>query len=173
MTKKENLVSKAVQAILLSSGLLFFGITSSLESQTQQPLMYGSPINLEQARKVISAAQAEAKKNNWLMAIAIVDTGGNLVLFERLDGTQIGSIEIARLKAVTANNFKRPSKSLEDAIAAGGIGLRLLAIQGIAPLEGGELILLDGKIIGAIGVSGAQSVQDGQVARSGTAALKQ
>ncbi|EPG74091.1 PF03928 domain protein [Leptospira fainei serovar Hurstbridge str. BUT 6] len=137
------------------------------------PLVYGNPITLEQAKKVMAAAEAEAKKNNWLMAIAIVDAGGNLVLFQKLDGTQLGSSEVAKLKASTANNFKRPSKSLEEAIANGGIGLRILAIQGIAPLEGGELILMDGKIIGAIGVSGAQSTQDGQVARAGVAALKQ
>nr|WP_244243516.1 heme-binding protein [Leptospira andrefontaineae] len=136
-----------------------------------QPLSYGPNINLEQAKKVIAAAEAEAKKNQWNMAIAVVDTGGNLVLLQRMDNTQIGSIEIAKGKASTANNFKRSSRALEEAIEKGGIGLRLLAVPGVFPLEGGELILLDGKIIGAIGVSGAQSTQDGQVARAGISAL--
>jgi uncharacterized protein GlcG (DUF336 family) len=119
----------------------------------------------------MTAALAEASKNNWTMAIAIVDAGGNLVLFKKMDNTQLGSIEVSKSKATTANNFKRPTKVLEDAVAGGGIGLRLLSISGIATLEGGELIIENGKIIGAIGVSGAQSAQDGQVARAGTGAL--
>ncbi|TGK39682.1 GlcG/HbpS family heme-binding protein [Leptospira andrefontaineae] len=147
---------------------LFFGIVLPFQAQ---PLSYGPNINLEQAKKVIAAAEAEAKKNQWNMAIAVVDTGGNLVLLQRMDNTQIGSIEIAKGKASTANNFKRSSRALEEAIEKGGIGLRLLAVPGVFPLEGGELILLDGKIIGAIGVSGAQSTQDGQVARAGISAL--
>ena len=105
------------------------------------------------------------------MAIAIVDTGGKLVLFKKMDNTQIGSIDVSISKAVTANNFKRPSKALEDAVAGGGIGLRVLALPGVTPLEGGELILLNGKIIGAIGVSGGQSTQDGQVARAGLSVI--
>jgi len=118
----------------------------------------------------MAVALQEATKNNWTMAIAIVDAGGNLVLFKRMDNTQLGSIEVAKAKATTANNFKRPTKVLEDAVAGGGIGLRLLSIQGVATLEGGELITKNGKIIGAIGVSGAQSTQDGQVARAGAGA---
>nr|WP_246048790.1 heme-binding protein [Leptospira sarikeiensis] len=146
----------------------FFGGIGVTQAQT---LTYGQNINLEQAKKVIAAAEAEAKKNQWNMAIAVVDTGGNLVLFQKMDNTQVGSIEIAKGKASTANNFKRPSRALEEAIEKGGIGLRLLSVPGVFPLEGGELILLDGKIIGAIGVSGAQSTQDGQVAKAGVAAL--
>lgn len=144
-------------------------------AQTQKPaaapLLYGDPIKLEQAEKVMAAAVQEASKNNWTMAIAIVDAGGNLVLFKKMDNTQLGSIDVAKTKATTANNFKRPTKVLEDAVAGGGAGLRLLSLQGIATLEGGELIFENGKIIGAIGVSGAQSTQDGQVARAGTSAL--
>ncbi|SRR5258706_3609352 len=152
-------------------------ITATLSSLAQNqkpapaPLTYGDPISLEQAEKVMTAAMQEASKNNWTMAIAIVDAGGNLVLFKKMDNTQIGSIEVAKAKAITANNFKRPTKVLEDAIAGGGIGLRILSLPGVTPLEGGELIMLNGKIIGAIGVSGAQSTQDGQVARAGTSVV--
>jgi glc operon protein GlcG len=135
------------------------------------PLTYGETIKLDQAEKVLAAALQEATKNNWTMAIAIVDTGGKLVLFKRMDNTQIGSIDVAISKAVTANNFKRPSKVFEDAVTSGGIGLRVLSLPGVTPLEGGELIMFNGKIIGAIGVSGAQSSQDGQVARAGTSTL--
>lgn len=135
------------------------------------PLVYGESIKLAQAEKVMAAALQEANKNNWLMAIAIVDTGGKLVLFKKMDNTQLGSIDVAIGKAITANNFKRPTKSLEEAVAGGGIGLRLLAVPNITPLEGGELILLNGKIIGAIGVSGAKSSEDGQVARAGTGTI--
>src|SRR5882672_3873798 len=144
-------------------------------AQTQKPattpLVYGDPIKLEQAEKVMAAALQEAIKNNWTMAIAIVDAGGNLVLFKKMDNTQLGSIEVAKSKATTANNFKRPTKVLEDAVAGGGIGLRLLSLSGIAALEGGELLLENGKIVGAIGVSGAQSTQDGQVARAGVSVI--
>ncbi len=157
--------------------ILFLVIINIIPSvaQTQKPaappLTYGEPIRLEQAEKVMAAALQEATKNNWTMAIAIVDTGGKLVLFKKMDNTQIGSIDVAISKATTANNFKRPSKVFEDAVAGGGIGLRVLSLPGVAPLEGGELILLNGKIIGAIGVSGAQSPQDGQVARTGVSAV--
>jgi glc operon protein GlcG len=135
------------------------------------PLVYGESIKLEQAEKVMSAAIQEASKNNWMMAIAIVDIGGNLVLLKKMDNTQIGSINVAISKATTANNFKRPSKVLEDVVAGGGAGLRILSIPGVVPVEGGELIMHNGKIIGAIGVSGASSAQDGQVARAGTGSL--
>jgi len=161
----------------MKSILIGFCIVSiSLSTRAQQktaatPLVYGDPIRLEQAEKVMAAAVQEATKNNWTMAIAIVDTGGKLVLFKKMDNTQIGSIDVAISKATTANNFKRSSKVFEDAVAGGGVGLRVLSLPGVAPLEGGELIMLNGKIIGAIGVSGAQSTQDGQVARAATSTL--
>jgi glc operon protein GlcG len=139
--------------------------------KTPAPLVYGESIRLEQAEKIVSAAIAEATKNNWTMAVAIVDTGGKLVLFKKMDNTQIGSIDVAISKATTANNFKRATKVFEDAVAGGGLGLRVLSLPGVTPLEGGELIMLNGKIIGAIGVSGAQSSQDGQVARAGLSVL--
>ena len=137
------------------------------------PLPYGVAITLDQAKKAMFAAETEARKNNWNVAIVVVDSGGHMVAMQRLDGTQIASIDIAKGKAVTANNYRRPTKTLEDAIAGGGAGLRLLAVPGIMPLEGGVLVTADGKIIGAIGVSGVLSTQDAQVARAGAeAAIK-
>ena len=159
---------------LLILGLAAITSVSSM-AQTQKPapapLTYGEPIRLEQAEKVMAAALQEALKNNWTMAIAIVDTGGKLVMFKRADNTQIGSVDVAISKAITANNFKRATKVFEDAVAGGGLGLRVLSLPGVTPLEGGELIMLNGKIIGAIGVSGGQSTQDGQVAKAGLAVI--
>ncbi len=135
------------------------------------PLPYGAPISFGQAEKVMAAAIQEAARNGWTMAIAIVDTGGNLVAFQKMDNTQIGSVEVAIGKAKTANNFKRPTKAFEDVVANGGAGLRILSLPGAVPLEGGEPILFQGKIIGGIGVSGMQSAQDDQVAKAGLSAL--
>jgi glc operon protein GlcG len=163
--------SKFALPILLLAIIPSISLLAQAQQPQASPLVYGEPIKLEQAEKAMAAAMQEAAKNNWMMAIAIVDVGGNLVLFKKMDNTQIGSINVAISKATTANNFKRPSKVLEDAVAGGGAGLRVLSIPGIVPVEGGELIILNGKIIGAIGVSGASSVQDGLVARAGVAAL--
>lgn len=153
-----------------------FSVAAQKEStpvKTMTPIVeYGDPITLDNAKKVLKAAEAFAVGNQWTVVIAIVDSGGNLVLLEKLDHTQFGSIEVAIGKAKTAINFKRPTKLLEDAVANGGVGLRLLAVPGVFPLEGGELILSNGKIIGAIGVSGMQSTQDAEVAKAGLAALK-
>jgi uncharacterized protein GlcG (DUF336 family) len=118
------------------------------------------------------AAEAEATKNNWAMAIAILDSTGHVVMRHRFDNTQYGSIPVAEDKARTALDFRRPSKMFEDLVAQGGIGLRTLAIRGAAPLEGGLPIIVDGKIVGAIGVSGATSQQNGQVAIAGADAAK-
>lgn len=160
------------QTLFVSFIAMIAAITSLAQTQKPTaPLTYGESIRLEQAEKIMAAALQEAAKNNWTMAIAIVDTGGKLVLFKKMDNTQVGSIDIAISKATTANNFKRPTKVLEDAVAGGGQGLRILSLPGAIALEGGELILLNGKIIGAIGVSGAQSSQDGQVARAGASVI--
>jgi uncharacterized protein GlcG (DUF336 family) len=134
------------------------------------PLPYGMPIGLDAARRAMSAAEEEAQRNNWNVAIAIVDSGGHLVMMHRLDSTQIASIRIAEGKARSALEFRRPTKALEDAVAGGGAGLRLLAVEGITPLEGGVLIQSGGRIIGAIGVSGVTSAQDAQIARAGAEA---
>jgi glc operon protein GlcG len=133
---------------------------------------YGTPISLEQAKKVIAAAETEAQKNNWFVVITVVDTGGYVVATHRLDNTQLGSIPVAEEKARTAVLYRRPSKVFEDAVAGGGIGLRVLGLRGATPYEGGVPIFVDGKLIGAVGVSGMLPQQDGQVANAGAGALK-
>lgn len=135
-------------------------------------MSYGPNINVETAKKIAAPAIAEARKNNWQMAVAIVDTAGDLVYFERMDDTQVGSVQVAQAKARSAARFKRPTKALQDALAAGGEGLRILALEGAVPVDGGVPITVDGRIVGAIGVSGGTSAQDGQVAAAGLAAVK-
>ncbi len=132
---------------------------------------YGPPITLDQAKRVMAAAELEAAKNSWQVAITILDSGGNPVMFHKIDNAQLSAATVSEGKARTALEFKRPSKALDDAIAAGGAGMRLLALKDITPLEGGVLIVVDGKIIGAIGISGALSSQDAQAAGAGAAAL--
>jgi len=134
----------------------------------QAPIpQYGPNVTLEQAKKMAAAGEAEARKNGWPMAISIVDTAGQLVYFQRMDDTQTASVDIASDKAVTAAMFKRPTKALQDAIAGGGAGLRLLTARRVTALEGGLPIYIGGKIAGGIGVSGGTSEQDGQVAKAG------
>ena len=138
----------------------------------QMPIPYGAPISLEAARKPLAAAMAEAAKNHWTMAIAIVDTSGNLVYYEKMDNTQIASANVAIDKARSAVLYKRPTKAFQDAVAGGGAGLRVLRLQGAMPVEGGLPLVADGRIIGAIGVSGDTSEHDNQCATAGIAALK-
>ena len=156
---------------LAGACLLVFLASAPAVAQTPPP-SYGPPIGIEDARKVMNAAEGEAAKNNWAVVISIIDSGGNIVMLHRRDDVQLSSIEIAQGKAKTALMFKRPSKVLDDAISAGGSGLRFLALKDIVPLEGGVPILLDSKIIGAIGVSGVLSSQDAQIARAGVDGLK-
>jgi glc operon protein GlcG len=138
----------------------------------QLPNPYGLPITLEHAKIAAGPALAEARKNSWTMAVAIVDNAGNLVYFEKMDGTQTGSVKVAIEKARSAALYKRPTKVFQDALAAGGEGLRILRLEGAVPVDGGFPLLMDGKIVGAIGVSGATSQQDGQCAKAGADALK-
>ena len=139
---------------------------------TPQTMSYGPNINVETAKKLAAPAIAEARKNNWNMAIAIVDTAGDLVYFEKMDDTQVGSVQIAQSKARSAARFKRATKVFQDGLAAGGVGLRLLALEGAVPVEGGIPLVSGGKIVGAIGASGGTSEQDGIVAQAGASALK-
>jgi uncharacterized protein GlcG (DUF336 family) len=132
---------------------------------------YGAPISLADAKKAMAAAEAEATKNGWGVAIAIVDSGANVVMLQRLDNAQLSSVRIAEQKARTAAEFRRPTKVFEDAVAGGGIGLRVLSF-GASVAEGGVPIVSGGKVIGAIGASGVQSHQDAEVAQAGADALK-
>jgi glc operon protein GlcG len=163
---QESKLKSILKAVVLSSSLL------ACSAFAQAPAPYGPAISLEAAKKAMAAAESEARKNNWNVVIAIVDSASQLVLLQRLDNTQYGSIDIAKGKATTSVNFRRPSKALEDAIAGGGAGLRLLRVDGLTPLEGGVPIVVDGKIIGGIGVSGVTSQQDAQIAKAGADAAK-
>jgi glc operon protein GlcG len=128
---------------------------------------YGVSINLEQAKKAIAAGQVEARKNNWPVAIAIVDNSGLLVAYERMDNTQTASVQVAIDKAVSAAMWRRPTKAFQEALAGGGVGLRVLSLRGASPAEGGLPLIMDGKIVGGIGVSGVNADQDGMVAKAG------
>ena len=127
-------------------------------------------LTLSAAKQIAAAAEAEARKNNWNVVITVVDEGGHLIYLQRMDETQIASVEIAQGKARTAVLYKRPTKAMEDAVAGGRTVI--LRLPGAVPVEGGLPITVDGRIIGAIGVSGVQSSQDAQVARAGLAAIE-
>jgi len=150
---------------------LLIAIASLCAAIVIYPMTYGEPVTLAEAKKIVAAAQAEAAKNGWNMAIAIVDSGANLVLLEKMDNTQLGSIDVCQQKAMTSLKFKRATKAIEDVIEKGGAGLKMLGMPGVMPVEGGELIVKGDKIVGAIGVSGALSAQDTQVAKAGLTAL--
>ena len=143
-----------------------------MSSSPVGPLQYGASITLEDAKKAAAPALAEARKNNWTMAVAIVDTSGNLVYYEKMDNTQLGSSRVAVDKARSAALFKRPTKALQDAITPGGVGLRTFGLRGAVPAEGGLPLMVGGKIVGAIGVSGDTSENDGVCARAGAAELR-
>lgn len=156
--------------LIIFAALMLAGATIPVGAQQPAPsppptTPYGSPIGLEAAKKVMAVAEAEAAKNNWPMAIVILDSTGHTVMLHKLDNTQYGSIRVAELKAQSALDFRRPSKVFEDLVAQGGIGLRTLALPGAAPFEGGVPIVSDGKVVGAVGVSGGTAPQDGQVAK--------
>jgi uncharacterized protein GlcG (DUF336 family) len=146
-------------------------LLAAATSYAQVP-QYGTNINMEQARKAAAAAEAEARKNGWPMAIAITDTAGQLVYFVRMDNTQTASVQIAQDKSVSSAMYRRPTKAFQDGVAGGGAGLRFLNLRGASTVEGGLPLTVDGKIIGGIGVSGMASDQDGAVAAAGVAALK-
>lgn len=151
--------------------LIFTLCAVSMQAQIM-PNPYGLPISLDNAKKVAAPALAEAAKNDWTMAVAVVDTAGILVYFEKQDNTQLGSAEVAIDKARSATLFKRPTKAFQETLATGADGLRVLHLKGAVAVEGGVPLVMEGKIIGAIGVSGGTAQQDGQCAKAGAEALK-
>ena len=155
---------------MLAIFALFAGAQEGFAPPPQIP--YGIPVDLENARAVASAAAEEARSNGWTMAIAIVDPGGHLVYFEKMDGTQTGSVEVAIDKARSAALFRRPTRVFEDGVATGGQGVRLLNLRGAVPLDGGVPIIVDGQVIGGIGVSGGSGAQDGVAAQAGVDAIQ-
>lgn len=152
---------------LVLASLALLAVIGSSPAGAQ--LLHTKALSLEAAKRMAAAAEAEARENSWNVAVAIVDASGGLILFHRLDETQPASLDIAIQKARTAARFKRPTKALEDAVAGGRTVL--LAVDGLLPLEGGLPIIVDGKVIGAVGVSGVTSRQDAQVAQAAIAAL--
>ena len=136
-------------------------IASAAPAQ-QMPIPYGAPISLEQARTIVASARQAASQRRLSMAFAVVEPGGQLVLFEKMDGTQYGSEIIAPEKARTAARFKRPTKSFSDSVAAGRVAV--LSLPGIVAVEGGVPIVVQGRIVGGLGVSGGTSEQDGEIA---------
>jgi glc operon protein GlcG len=166
---KKTAVRVVLGTLFVASAL---AIVPTQRLKAQMPNPYGAPISLENAKKAAAPALAEAEKNHWNMAVAIVDPSGNLVYYEKMDNTQLGSANVAIDKARSAALFKRPTKALQDALAAGGDGWRILRVQGAVPVEGGIPLVMDGKIVGAIGVSGAASAQDAQCAKAGADVIK-
>ena len=157
--------------LILALAAVAASFGSIRSAAAQAPTPYGAPINLAMAKKVLAAAEAEANKQSWPVCIAVVDCSGYLVAFQRLDNTQLGSVEVAIEKAKTSALFRRPTKAFEDVIAQGGAGLRVLRLPGL-PIEGGLPIVHEGKVIGAVGVSGVTSTQDAEVAKAGLTALE-
>jgi uncharacterized protein GlcG (DUF336 family) len=157
--------------ILASLAVALAVLVPNALALAQAPPAYGPAITLEQAKKVMAGAEEEARKNNWPVVIAILDSGGNLVMLQRLDNAQWGSVQIAIDKARSAVALRRPTKVFQDLIAQGGVHLRLLNL-GYSVLEGGIPIVVDGRIVGGIGVSGVTSQQDAQIAQAGIDALR-
>jgi uncharacterized protein GlcG (DUF336 family) len=163
-----------MKTVLAGFALIAAGLAAPAFAQAPAPsvpeampfdIPYGEPIGLDQAKQVADAAQGEMKKHNWKMAIAIVDPSGGLVFFEKIDGTQNASVRIAQAKAKSAAGLRRPTKLFADAINAGSPAI--MSLPGIVGSEGGIPLVQGGKMIGAIGVSGGLSSQDGVVAKAG------
>jgi len=160
------------KAMVRSVVAAMFALGALASAVAQMPNPYGPVISLEEAKKAAAPALAEAAKNKWTVAVAIVGPAGALVYYEKMDNTQLGSAEVAIDKARTAALFKRPTKAFQDVVAGGGDGLRILTLKGVVAVEGGIPLVLDGKIVGAIGVSGATSSQDAQCAKAGADIVK-
>lgn len=157
---------------LAQCSLVCVAILYAANVTAQAPIPYGPGVGVEVAKKAAAAALDEARKGNWKMAVAVVDAGGTLVYYEKMDHTQIASADLAIEKARTAVGFKRPTKVFQDAVAGGGAGLRILGIPGAVPIEGGIPLIVEGQIVGAIGVSGDSSDHDGICAQAGAGTLK-
>lgn len=151
----------------LATALVTLLATASFGVQAQ--MVEKKALTLEAAKKIAAAAESEARSNKWNVVIVVVDEGGQLLYLQRMDGTQYGSVDVAIKKARTSSAFKRPTKVFEDAIAGGRNAI--IALDGALPLEGGLPLTYQGQIVGAIGVSGVTSQQDGQIAKAGAESL--
>ncbi|MSQ64624.1 MAG: heme-binding protein [Betaproteobacteria bacterium] len=155
-----------MQVVRLAAWLLTaaFFAAATFSASAQAPVPYGAPIGVEAAKKAAAAALAEARKNNWNMSVAVADAGGSLVYFEKMDLNQIGSTNVAIGKVRSAALFKRPTMAFQQGLAGGGAGLRLLQLEGAVSVGGGQPIVVDGKFVWAIGLSGGTAEQDDQCA---------
>lgn len=154
--------SRALMTMIF--GVVFCILAPRAAMAQPMPIPYGQGISVEAARKVAKAAIAEGKKNGWFVSVAIVDTAGDLVFFERMDDAMSASVVVSQEKARTAARFKRPSKAFEDALVGGRQAI--LSLPGVTPVQGGIPLIIDGKIVGAVGVNGASSPQDHQCAQA-------
>jgi len=157
---------------VLTSLVILTVVLCAMNALAQMPNPYGPPISVDIAKKAAQVALDVARKNNWRMAVAVVDPNGTLVYYEKMDNTQISSAQVAIDKAKSAAIFKRSTKVLQDGLAAGGAGLRLLRLRDAIPIDGGYPILFEGKIIGAIGLSGDASENDAVCAKAAVASIK-
>jgi uncharacterized protein GlcG (DUF336 family) len=164
MIRGSAIFRASIAVVAVSAVMTAFNPTSSAAD-----LATKRTLTLEVARQIAAAAEKHAGENQWNVCIAIVDDGGHLVYFQRLDGTQYGSVNVSQRKAQTAIGFKRPSKTFEEGVAGGRNAL--LGLPGAVPLEGGLPLVIDGEMIGAIGVSGVTAQQDGMIAQAGVDSL--
>src|SRR5438094_771285 len=155
---------KLLRMLLATAMILTFGFSAAADLPVKKVL------TLKAAKAIAGAAEAEANKRGSTVVIAVVDDGGHLLLLERLDNTQVASVEVAIGKARTAAIFRRPSKDFEDQIKNGRAAT--LVLPGATPLQGGLPILVDGKVVGAIGVSGNSPQEDEDIAKVGAAATQ-
>ncbi len=164
--------SLVVLIFVLCTGYALAQTPTSPPPMSNYLIPIGPAVSVEMAKKAAAAALAEARKNNWLMVVAVVDPDGTLVYYERMDNVQLGSVDVAIDKARSAALYKRPTKAFQDAVASGGLGLRILGLKGAVPVEGGVPLLVAGKLIGAIGLSGDLGEHDAQCAAAGANAIK-
>jgi glc operon protein GlcG len=150
-------------------GAIMTVLTATILPTAGADLPTKKSLSLEVAKQVAAAAEKHARENKWNVCIAIVDEGGHLIYFQRMDGTQYASVVVSQKKAQTAIGFKRPSKVFEDGVV-GGRNV-LVALPGAVPLEGGVPLTVDGEMIGAIGISGVTAQQDGMIAQAGADSL--
>ncbi len=165
MTLRSLLGTSLALSVALFAGAALAQTTSSYL------IPIGPPVGIEAAKKAAAAALAEARKNGWLMVVAVVDPNGTLVYYERMDNVQVASTTVAVGKARSAALYKRPTKAFQDAVAGGGLGLRILGLEGAVPVDGGLPLVSGGKLVGAIGLSGDLAENDAKCAAAGVAAF--
>jgi uncharacterized protein GlcG (DUF336 family) len=169
MSRKATLALIALGATLVVGPALAQTAPAAAVPAAPHAPPYGRAVTLAEAKTVVAAAEAEARRQGWLMVITVVEPNGALVMSEKMDGAQYGSNDVARRKAETSASFRRPTSYFQEAVKGGTLNA---IFTGALAIEGGELLIIDGKIAGAIGASGGSGAQDGLIARAGAAAVK-